>query len=151
MASKAKNTEKEDLRKEVKELNNRIIELESMISELQEPLRQLRSAASGYYKFIDLVMKYGGVSPDKIIPGVKDSISKEIINILFEKNGQNISQITEILRSRRGSASRRIVREKLGKLEHAGHVVRRTTKKSVEYYISEKLLKKWSQVLGFNK
>ena len=30
----------------------------------QEDLRKLRSAASGYYKFIDLFMKYGGVSPD---------------------------------------------------------------------------------------
>lgn len=142
--------DKEDLRKEVKELNSRIAELEGIISELQEPLRQLRRAASGYYKFIDLFMKYGGVSPDKIIPGVKDPISKEIINILFEKNGQNISQITEVLRAHRGSASRRIVREKLGGLEHAGYVVRKTTKKSVEYYISEELVKKWSQVLGFN-
>ncbi|WP_455391942.1 hypothetical protein [[Eubacterium] cellulosolvens] len=151
MASESDDSEKEDLRKEVKELNSRIAELEGIISELQEPLRQLRSAARGYYKFIDLFMKYGGVSPDKIIPGVKDSISKEIINILFEKNGQNISQITEVLRSRRGSASRRIVREKLSNLERAGYVVRKTTKKSVEYYVSEDLLEKWSQVLGFNK
>jgi len=150
MALESEDTEKEDLRKEIKELNSRIAELEGIISELQEPLRRLRSAASGYYKFIDLFMKYGGVSPDKIIPGVKDSISKEIINILFEKNGQNISQITEVLRTRRGSASRRIVREKLVSLERAGYVVRKPTKKSVEYYVSEELVKKWSQVLGFN-
>jgi DNA-binding transcriptional ArsR family regulator len=150
MASSKKDTEKDDLRKEVKELNLRIGELEQIITELQEPLRQMRTAAKGYYKFIDLFMKYGGVSPDKIVPGMKDSISKEIINILFDRNGQNISQITEVLRNRRGSASRRIVRDKLAKLEEAGLVIKKKTKKSVEYYISEKLVKKWSQVLGFN-
>ncbi len=151
MASESDDSEKEDLRKEVKELNSRIAELEGIISELQEPLRQLRTAAKGYYKFIDMFMKYGGVSPDKIVPGMKDPISKEIINILFDRNGQNISQITDVLRARRGSASRRIVREKLVKLEEAGLVIRKKTKKSVEYYISEELVKKWSQVLGFNK
>ena len=139
-----------DLRKEIKELNLRIAELEGIITELQEPLRQMHNAARGYYKFIDLFMKYGGVSPDKVIPGLKDPISKEIINVLFEKNGQNISQITEVLRTRRGSASRRIVREKLAKLEKDGLVFRKKTKKSVEYYISDELVKKWSQVLGFN-
>ena len=96
-------------------------------------------------------MKYGGVSPEITVPNVKDAISKEILNVLFDKNGQNISQITEIVRERRGSASRRIVREKLAKLEAAGYVIRKKTKKSVEYYVSEKLLKKWSQVLGFDK
>jgi DNA-binding transcriptional ArsR family regulator len=148
---KKKSETEEDLRSEIKELNQRIGELEQVISELREPLSQLHNAARGYYKFIDLFMKFGGVSPDKIIPGVKDSISKEILNILFEKNGQNISQITDILRTRRGTASRRIVREKLAKLEEAGYVIKKEKKKSVEYYVSDELLKKWSQVLGFNK
>lgn len=147
----SEDSEKEDLRKEVKELNHRIAELEDIISQLQEPLHQMQNAARGYFRFIDLYMKYGGVSPDKIVPSLKDPISKEIINALFERNGQNISQITEVVRDRRGSASRRIVREKLGKLEEAGYVIRKTTKKSVEYYVSEELLSKWSLVLGFNK
>ena len=151
MASKAKNAEKEDLRKEVKELNHRIVELEGIISELREPLRQMQSAAKGYFKFIDLYMKFGGVSPDIIVPNLRDPISKEILNVLFERNGQNISQITEALRNRRGSASRRIVRERLARLEKDEYVVRKKSKKSAEYYISDKLVKKWSQVLGFNK
>lgn len=146
-----KSETEEDLRSEIKELNQRIGELEQIISEVREPLRQMHNAAKGYYKFIDLFMKFGGVSPDKIIPGVKDSISKEILNILFEKNGQNISQMTEVLRERRGSASRRIVRQKLVKLEEGDYIIRKKTKKAVEYYVSDELLKKWSQVLGFNK
>jgi predicted nuclease with TOPRIM domain len=148
---KATNQEKEDLRKEVKELNLRIGELEEIITELQEPLRQMQSAAKGYFKFINLYMKYGEISPEILIPDIKDSISKEILNVLFDKNGQNISQITESVRSRRGSASRRIIREKLGILEIKGYVVKKRTKKSVDYYVSDELLKKWSQVLGLNK
>ncbi len=148
---KKKSETEEDLRNEIKELNQRIGELEQVLSELREPLNQLHNAARGYYKFIDLFMKFGGVSPDKIIPGVKDSISKEILNVLFEKSGQNISQITDVLRTRRGTASRRIVREKLARLSEAGYVIRKEKKKSVEYYVSDELLKKWSQVLGFNK
>ncbi len=96
-------------------------------------------------------MKYGGVSPAVIVPDLKDPISKEILNALFEKNGQNTSQITDVVRGRRGSASRRIIRQKLEHLEVAGYVLKKKTKKSVEYYISEELVKKWSQVLGFNK
>ena len=143
--------DKENLRKEVKELNHRIGELEEIISELKEPLRQLRTAASGYYKFMNLYMKYGGVSPEIMVPDIKDSISKEILNVLFERNGQNTSQITEMVRERRGSASRRIIRDKLVKLEASGYIIKKKTKKSVEYYVSEELLKKWSQVHGFNK
>jgi hypothetical protein len=142
-------TEKEDLRNEVKELNSRIAELEGLISQLQEPLRQMQSAAKGYFKFIDLYVKYGGVSPDVIIPDIKDSISKEIVKALFERNGQNISQLTEMVRSKRGSASRRIIRQKLSDLVDAGHVTKKTARKAAEYYISDELLKKWSAVLGF--
>lgn len=149
-SKKKEESDKEDLRKEVKELSSKIAELEGIISELQEPLRKLGNAARGYYKFIDLYMKFGGVSPEIILPNLKDPISKEIINVLFERNGQNISQITEVVRGRRGSASRRIIREKLAKLEADGYVIRKKTKKSVDYYISDELLKKWSQVLGFN-
>ena len=153
MASNSKKTssEKEDLRKEVKELNLRIAELEQIITELREPLHQMRDAARGYFRFIDMFMKYGGVSPDLVVPDIKDSISKEIINILIERNGQNISQITDILRTKRGSASRRIVRNKLLKLEEKGYVKRKTTKKSVDFYVTDEILKKWSQVLGLNK
>lgn len=141
--------EKDDLRSEVKELNSRIAELEGLISQLQEPLRQMQSAAKGYFKFIDLYMKYGGVSPDVIVPDLKDSISKEIVKALFERNGQNISQLTEMVRNKRGSASRRIIRQKLKRLVDVGYVTKKTGKKVAEYYISDELVKKWSKVLGF--
>ena len=145
-----KKTETEDLRNEIKELNTRIAELEQVIIELREPLRQIHKAARGYYKFIELFNRYGGVSPDVVAPSVKDPISKDILIVLVDRSGLNTSQLTDLVRERRGSASRRIIREKLSKLEAAGFVTKKVTKKSVEYYISEELLKKWSQVLGLN-
>lgn len=143
--------EEEDLKKEVKKLNKRIVELEELISEIQEPFRQLQKAAKSYYRFIDLYLRHGEVSPEIMVPDLKDPISKEILIVLFEKNGLNISKITEAVRNKRGSASRRIIREKLGRLEEKGYVTTRQTRKSTEYYLSEELVKKWSEVLGFSK
>ncbi len=143
-------TETEDLRNEIKELNNRIAELEQVITELREPLSQLHKTARGYFRFMELFTRYGRVSPEIVAPNAKDPISKDILIILVDHNGVNTSQLTDLVRERRGSASRRIIREKLAKLEQIGYVTKKVTKKSVEYHISEELLKKWSQVLGLN-
>ena len=143
--------ENAELRAELRELNLRIRELEQVLSELREPFVKLQSAAKGYYKFIELFMKYGGVSPDIVTPNIKDPIQKEIITVLIDRDGLNTSQITDLVRSRRGSASRRIIRQRLAKLVEEGMVIKKITKKSVLYYVSEELLKKWSQVLGFDK
>ena len=143
--------EEEELKEQVKRLNKRIAELEEMLGELQEPFRKLYGAAQGYYKFVDLYMKYGEVSPELTVPELKDPISKDIIVVLFEKNGMNTSQITEAVKEKRGSASRRIIRQKLAALEEKGYVTSKSTKKATVYYISEKLARKWSEVLGFSK
>ncbi len=49
-----------------------------------------------------------------------DSISKAIIVALDRKKRLNISQLTEQVRKERGSASRRIVRERIDKLIESG-------------------------------
>jgi hypothetical protein len=63
----------------------------------------------------------------------------------------NISQITEDIRKRKGSASRRIVSARLDSLVDKGVLVVETGKKSKSYKISESVVKKWSQVLGLSK
>ncbi len=57
--------------------------------------------------------------------GVRDRIAQDALEALFEKDGQNVTQITENIRRRRGSASRRIVAAKLEALERKGLVVQR--------------------------
>ena len=54
-------------------------------------------------------------------PDIKfDEISKAIIEVLEQKERLNLSQLTEEVRKIRGSASRRIIRERVDKLAEEG-------------------------------
>ena len=106
----------QDLTDEIIKLNKRISELEKMLSILIQPFQKIQDTASNYLKIIQLLLEHDGLTPDLILPEVKDSISKEIVRVLLDRNEQNISQITELVRSKRGTASRRIVREKINEL-----------------------------------
>ncbi len=140
----------EELPEQIKELNQRIAELEGMMAELLAPVKEMQKATQKYLRLVDLALTHGGLSPELIIPNVKDPISKDIVSVLIDKNGRNISQITEALRTKRGSASRRIVREKLKSLEEQGIVDRKGEKGVPFYFLSEMVLRKWSQLLGIS-
>ncbi|KAA0002381.1 MAG: hypothetical protein FE048_03895 [Thermoplasmata archaeon] len=141
----------EKLRKEIKELSRKIEELEKIIHHLREPFAQMHEFADRYIRLIDSFARLGILSPGDIFSDVKDDISKEIIGVLISRNNLNISQITEAVRQRRGSASRRIIRERLQYLEKLGKVQRMDDKKGVVYSLSEDVIKKWSQMLGLFK
>lgn len=140
-----------ELREEIKELNKKIEELEKIISHLQEPFTQMRGFAERYVRLIDSFIRLGILSPGDIFSDVRDDISKEIIGVLIHRNGLNISQITEGVRERRGTASRRVIRERLQHLERLGKVQRVSDKKGVVYSLSEEVVTKWSQMLGLFK
>jgi hypothetical protein len=76
-----------------------------------EPIRVLQRLASAR-KLLNRTM------------AIEDELSQAIIGILAVRGALNISQITEEVRSARGRASRRIVRERLKRLEE-DRVVRR--------------------------
>jgi predicted transcriptional regulator len=138
-----------DFKKEIKQLNNRINELEKILAEMIKPLQQASSTTQKYLKITGLILEHGGLSPDMILPELKDNISREIVRVLLEKNNQNISQITELVRSKRGTASRRIVRERLKELEQKEIIIKKQNGKINVYNLTEKVIKKWSQMLGF--
>lgn len=140
----------EELPKQIKELNRRIAELEDMMAQVIAPVKEMQMATQKYLRLVDLALKHGGISPEMLLPDVKDPISRDIIKVLLKKSGQNISQITETLRAERGSASRRIVRDKLKGLEDKGIVEQRGKKTVPTYHLSEKVLRKWSQMLGIS-
>ncbi len=102
-----------DLADEVKELSKRINELEKMLSALMKPFSDVRKTTERYLKLAALLLDHGGLTPDVILPDLKDPISKDIVRVLLERPGQNVSQITDLVKSKRGSASRRIIRKKL--------------------------------------
>src|SRR5881397_3890863 len=119
-----------DLRDDVRELRKQVEALRDVLGQVAEPYREiagyldeLQSIARGYFRLLDLYAKHGAVSPDIVIPGLKDDISKHIITALFEKGDRNISQVTEAVKGKRGTASRRIVRERIQELEEQGVLV----------------------------
>ena len=148
----------EDQSKKIEELTARIAELESAVrevarpySELVDQLSRFQDTVQKYFRLMDLYQRHGVISIETVLPGVKDSISKDIMKLLLDKPGLNISEITEELRQRRGSASRRIVRDRLGELLEKGMLVEQSGKKEKTYEISESVVRKWSEVLGLTK
>jgi len=147
-----------DLQKDVRELRKQVEALREALAKVAEPYReiagymeQLQTITRGYFRLLDLYAKHGSVSPDVVVPGLKDDISKAILTVLFEKGDRNISQITEAVKGKRGTASRRIVRERLQELVKQGVVVASEGSRGHTYRVSEEVAKKWSQVLGLSK
>ena len=139
-----------DLTDEVKELNKRITELEKMLSTIVQPLQKVQDTATGYMRIVQLLLEHGGLTPDLVLPDVKDPISREIIRVLLERSEQNISQITELVRSKRGTASRRIIRERISELVDKNLVQKKQKGSLYVYSLSSDVIKKWSKLIGFN-
>lgn len=140
-----------ELAKEIKELNRRLDELEKMLLILTQPLRDASKTAGNYLRLVGLLLEHGGLTPDVLIPEITDSISQEIIRVLTKKPGQNISQITELVRSNRGTASRRIIRKKLQSLLDKNIVQKKQKGAMYVYSLSDEVINKWSHLLGFTK
>ncbi len=147
--------EKEEEKAQLEDLASKIEQLEGAVHLLRKPyaeilghLDRLQEIARSYFRLLDLLDRYGSVSPDLAIPELKDPISRDIVKVLFEKGDRNISQITEAVRKLRGKASRRIVRERLQNLESKGVVVATTQSRGKVYDVSEETARRWSKVLG---
>lgn len=143
-------TVEKDLADEVKELNKRISDLEKMISVLLKPLTDVRKTTERYLKLAGLLLDHGGLTPDAILPDLKDPISKDIVRVLLERPEQNISQITDLVKSKRGSASRRIIRAKLQDLEKQNIIQRNQQGSRTIYSLTPEVIKKWTQLLGLS-
>jgi DNA-binding transcriptional ArsR family regulator len=148
----------EDQAKRIEELTRKVEELEEAVrlvarpySELAEQLDRFQGTVRSYFRLLDLYQKHGAISIEVILPEVKDPISKDIMRLLTEKSGLNISEITDELKARRGTSSRRIVRDRLEELSKLGLVVEKQTKGERTYEIAEHVLRKWSEVLGLTK
>ncbi len=143
-------TEEKDLAEEVKELNKRISELERMLAILMKPLSDAQKTTERYVKLAGLLLDHGGLTPEAVLPGIRDSISKDIVRVLLEREAQNVSQITDLVKARRGTASRRIIRKRLADLETQGIVNKHQRGSRHVYSLSSDVVKKWTQLLGFS-
>ena len=145
----------EELEKQIKALADKMDSVEDTMSKVAGPYSQLleyverfQKISSSYFKMLGLYQRYGAISPDLLIPGVKDPISRDIVKVLFERDGQNISQITDKLKDMRGTSSRRIVRERLAELEEKGVVRAKGSPRSKQYWLTEAYVEKWYDLLG---
>ncbi len=145
----------ENLEKQIKALAEKMESVEETVGKVAAPYSQLleyverfQKISSSYFKMLGLYQRYGAISPDLLIPGVKDSISRDIVKVLFERDGQNISQITEKLKAMRGTASRRIVRERLALLAEKGVVRAKGSSRAKVYWLTEEYVDKWYDLLG---
>jgi DNA-binding transcriptional ArsR family regulator len=140
-----------DLTDEVKELNKRISVLEKMLSVLMKPFNDIRKTTESYMRLAGLLLDHGGLTPDLILPELKDPISKDIVRVLLECPEQNVSQITDLVKSRRGTSSRRIIREKLVDLEKKNIIQKQQRRSRSVYRLTDEVIKKWTQLLGLTK
>ena len=140
-----------DLTDEVKELNKRISDLEKMLSVLIKPFSDIRKTTESYMRLAGLLLDHGGLTPDLILPELKDPISKDIVRVLLERPEQNVSQITDLVKSKRGTASRRIIREKLVDLEKKNIIQKQQRGSRFVYGLTAVVIKKWTQLLGLTK
>ena len=145
----------EDIQTQIKALADKMESVEESMSKVAGPYSQLveyierfQKISNSYFKMLGLYQRYGAISPDLLIPGMKDSISRDVVKVLFERDGQNISQITDKLKEMRGTSSRRIVRERLKALEEKGVVRSKGSSRSKEYWLTSEYIDKWYELLG---
>ncbi len=148
----------EELKKEIRELRKQISELSEAMERITEPYQEvirnfgdLQNVARKYFALLELYQKFGGISPEMVIPELRDPISREIVRILFDKGDRNISQIAEQMKLRRGTSSRRIIRERLNELIAENIVTVSSKGKTRRFSVSDAVVEKWSQVLGLPK
>jgi DNA-binding transcriptional ArsR family regulator len=147
-----------DKDRRIEELSERIASLESSLrevtrpySQLVEQLGQFQGIVQKYFRLLDLYQRHGVIAVDVILPELKDPMSREIMRILMDRPGLNISQISEELRTRTGSSSRRIVRERLEEMVRQDLLTEEKGSKAKTFTVSARVVEKWSEVLGLNK
>lgn len=140
----------QDLKKEIKELQDRIAELERMLSAAIQPLKNVGKTTQQYMRIVNLLLEHGGLTPELILPEIKDAISQDIVSVLLDKPDQNTSQITERVKNKRGTASRRIIRKKITELIKKDIIEASEQGSRTVYRLTDQVMKKWSQLLGFS-
>jgi DNA-binding transcriptional ArsR family regulator len=159
MTEEADDEAKEALHDEIKELSEKVADLEAALRAATRPLSDVMSQLEGmnhiagnYFRLLELYNKKGSISPEAVLPELKDPIAIEIVKVLFEDSNLNVTEITDRLRDRRGSASRTIVRERLQTMVEDGIVVTQEGPNGVtQYCISEDVSDRWFRLLGLRR
>lgn len=149
--------EEEELREEIDDLKDQVSSLENMLENLMDVHKNVLEKVSvnsdmekKYLEMLSLYKRFGHISPS-LIMDTDDPISEDIVELLLDSSGLNITQITERLREKRGRASRHTVRERLQGLEKEGVITRTEGDKGKNYSLSDRTIDKWAKLLGIKK
>ncbi len=147
--------EDDELREEIKSLKSQVNNLESMLENLMNMHRNVLDKLSTnsevekkYIQMLSLSQRYGKISPS-LMKEIDDPVMESIVEVLLSSNqALNITQITERLRVKRGSASRHTVRGRLKVLEERNVVRRVESSKGKGYVLTEEIVDRWAKLLG---
>lgn len=149
--------EEEELQEEVESLKDQLGNLESMLQNLMNMHKNVLEKVSTnsdledrYIRMLSLYKEFGRISPS-LLSDIDDSISEEILIILFDSSSLNITEITERLRDKKGSASRHTVRDRLKKLKNKGLIKKIKKGKGKNYALTRETVNKWAEMLGIKK
>jgi DNA-binding transcriptional ArsR family regulator len=147
-----------ELQSEVRRLREQVAALQSTLARVGTPivdavdqLERMRDVAGNYFRLLELYQRNGVISPEAVLPELKDPISVEIVRVLFDQGGLNVSEVTDRLRARRGTASRTVVRDRLQTLAGARIVVREGDTVVGRYRISDAVVERWYRLLGLRR
>ncbi len=91
------------------------------------------------------VLRTGRVSIQTFEPTIKDPISQLVVEALFSRGPQNVSQVTEYVRSAKGSASRTTIRQRINQLSSKGFVSRLND--SEKWALTANMINRWKACL----
>ncbi|MFW6140966.1 MAG: BlaI/MecI/CopY family transcriptional regulator [Candidatus Saliniplasma sp.] len=147
----------EELKKEIESLKKQVDTMQGMLKNLMDMHKNVLQKVSmdsdiekRYLNMLSLYKRYGKISPS-VLPDIKDPISENIVEILLDTKSANITQITERMRHKKGSASRHTVRDRLKKLEEKNVVKRVESGTGKNYTLTDKIIEKWAELLGIKK
>ena len=138
-----------ELQRQVTAVQEAITRVGGPVLEAVDQVSRMRELAGGYLRLVELYQRFGSISPEAILPELKDPIAVDIVKLLFEQGGLNVTQLTERLRGRRGKASRTSVRERLNRLVRDGIVVVERGPGGVTVYsIADWAVERWLKLIG---
>ncbi|AIF69750.1 hypothetical protein PAP_06775 [Palaeococcus pacificus DY20341] len=135
--------------KEVERLAKELESLRTAMSQLMKSFEIASQLAQNYLKLVNIYAQHGDLSIDVVIPQIRhDQIARDIVKILFDTKGGNISQIARELKAKRGKASRNTVREKIKHLVEIGVVDEVNSEKGKTYTLRKEVINKWLELIG---
>ncbi|MFW9986397.1 MAG: hypothetical protein ACFFDJ_07540 [Candidatus Odinarchaeota archaeon] len=145
-----KRKEESELREKLEDISYRLARIERVLAriepemgEFKQSTRVIREGMDFYGSLFEMMGRFTGRQRlQRRFPEIgKDEISRLIVEALEAGNPLNISQLTVAVRRHRGTASRRIIRERIQRLIEIGVIQESHKDKKATYYkIADDLL-----------